>query len=79
MLEYNFGNDLLTVPGHSGRIALYPTLSELRQVTRRFAQRMAGGPLTYSEFIKGNVVITVYPELSEENAERFRRALDTLK
>jgi hypothetical protein len=36
------------------------------------------GPLTYSQFVEGNVVIIISPKLSEEDAEKFQRALDSL-
>lgn len=64
---------------YGGRIELYPTRSELKRVTRNFAETMRKGPFTYSEFIKGNVVITILPALPEEQAERFRRALQSLE
>ena len=81
---YILSEDVLCLSDHSGseyggRIELYPTRRELKRVTRGFAETMNKGPLTYSEFIKGNVVITISPALSEEDAERFRRALESLE
>jgi len=77
--EYALRTDTLILPGrYAGNIALYPTRSERERVRRGFAESMAKGPFTYSEFIKGNVVITIRPELSPEDQARFRLALDSL-
>jgi hypothetical protein len=78
--EYPLRSDMLTLPGrYAGRIVLYPTRSERERVRRGVAESMAKGPFTYSEFVQGNVVITIRPELSPEDEERFRRALDCLE
>jgi hypothetical protein len=65
--------------GAHGQIALYPKHSELKRVTQGLAETMNKGPLSYSEFVKGNIVITIFPELAEEDAERFRHALESLE
>jgi hypothetical protein len=63
---------------YGGNISLYPTRSNLRRVARNFAEVNRKGNFTYSIFDKGNVLITITPALSETDAERFRRALDSL-
>jgi hypothetical protein len=90
LIEYPSGiqayllRSVLCLPGrlggeYGGRIEIYPTRSELKRVTRGFAEAMSKGYSTYSQFVKGNVVITVLPALSGEDAERFRHALESLE
>lgn len=79
---YNFvGDYTLTLTKHYGSVAIYSSQSEVNRATRDFAESMAGRGRehVYSEFVKGNVVITIFPELSEIDADRFRQALDTLE
>jgi hypothetical protein len=91
-LEYSNGTqdyilrpEILCLSGHqdgskySGRIALYPTRSELQRVTKAIAEDLRNWPSTYSEFIQGNVVIRIFPAVPEEDAKRFQHALDSLK
>jgi hypothetical protein len=82
--DYILRPETLCLSGHrdgkySGRIALYLTRSELQRVTQAFEKNMRDWPSTYSEFIEGNVVITILPAVPEEDAKRFQHALDSLK
>lgn len=77
---YILSSDMLTLPGeYVGRIALYPNKKERERVRQNFAKSMAKGPFGYSEFVQGNVVITIRPELAPEDQARFRLALESLE
>jgi hypothetical protein len=81
---YPFKRGVLCLDDHNdndylGDISLYPTRSELRRVTHNLGDNISIGHFTYSKFAKGNVVITITPALSEAEAERFHRALDSLE
>jgi len=81
---YPFKRGVLCLDGNNdgdygGDISLYPTRSELRRVTHNLGDNISIGHFTYSKFAKGNVVITITPALSEADAERFHRALESLE
>ncbi|MBN1580190.1 MAG: hypothetical protein JXA89_05765 [Anaerolineae bacterium] len=80
-VKYSFRDRLLIAPDRTGEITFFRTRAELRRIRRAHASIALHSSFrfTYSEFHKGNMLITISPVLTKADADRFQHALRTLR